>query len=130
MIERRLASTGMKVAVVRETLPGERRVALVPDAVPRLVKGGIDRRRRGRRGRGSGFSDAAYRDAGADVGVNAVDGAGVLVAVQPPRAEQVDRLAAGALVVSFLPNGEPERGGRLPMAVTGRRGQSPPATAR
>ena len=32
----------MKVGVPRETFPGERRVALIPDSVARLGKGGID----------------------------------------------------------------------------------------
>ena len=32
----------MRIGVPRETLEGERRVALVPDAVSRLVKAGVE----------------------------------------------------------------------------------------
>lgn len=103
MIERRLASTGMKVAVVRETLPDERRVALVPDAVPRLVKAGLSVGVEAGAGEAAGFPDGAYRDAGAEVGPDALDGTGVLLAVQPPTPEQVDRLADSGVTVSFLP---------------------------
>ncbi|MFR9777011.1 Re/Si-specific NAD(P)(+) transhydrogenase subunit alpha [Micromonospora sp. MS34] len=93
----------MKVAVVCETLPDERRVALVPDAVPRLAKAGLTIGVETGAGDAAGFPDDAYRDAGAEVGTDVLDGAGVLLAVQPPAPEQVDRLAEGALVVSFLP---------------------------
>jgi NAD(P) transhydrogenase subunit alpha len=92
----------MKVAVVRETLPGERRVALVPDAVPRLAKAGLSISVETGAGEAAGFPDGAYRDAGAEVGAAALEGAGVLLAVQPPSVEQVARLADRAVTVSFL----------------------------
>ena len=93
----------MKVAVVRESLSDERRVALVPEAVPRLAKAGLTVSVEAGAGNAAGFPDDAYRAAGAEVDTDALDGAGVLVAVQPPTPEQVDRLAAGAVTVSFLP---------------------------
>jgi H+-translocating NAD(P) transhydrogenase subunit alpha len=93
----------MKVAVVRESLPEERRVALVPDAVPRLVKAGLTVSVEAGAGNAAGFSDDAYRAAGAEVDTAALDGAGVLVAVQPPTPAQLDRLPADAIAVSFLP---------------------------
>lgn len=89
--------------MVRETLAGERRVALVPDAVPRLAKAGLTVCVEAGAGEAAGFTDKAYREAGADVGGDALDGAGVLVGVQPPTAAQVGRLAPRAVTISFLP---------------------------
>lgn len=93
----------MKVAVVRETRTHERRVAVTPDAVGRLVKAGLTVHIEAGAGEAAGFGDGSYRDAGAQVSVTAVDGAHVLLGVQPPSAEQVARLGEAALIISFLP---------------------------
>jgi len=50
----------MKVAVVRETYPGERRVALVPAVVPSLTKAGWQLLLEAGAGEAAGFSDADY----------------------------------------------------------------------
>jgi alanine dehydrogenase len=55
----------MKVAVIKETSPGERRVALVPDAIARLSPAGIEVLVESGAGDGAWLSDAAYADAGA-----------------------------------------------------------------
>jgi NAD(P) transhydrogenase subunit alpha len=60
----------MRVAVPKETAPGERRVALVPETVSRLGDGFEVRVERGA-GAAAGFDDDAY----AAVGVELVDGA-------------------------------------------------------
>jgi len=57
----------MKVAVSRETVPGERRVALVPDAVSKLVKSALDVLVERDAGAGSFFGDQDYIAAGARV---------------------------------------------------------------
>jgi NAD(P) transhydrogenase subunit alpha len=57
----------MQVAVVKEVFPGERRVALVPAAVPALVKIGLDVRVESAAGIAAGFSDDDYRAAGATI---------------------------------------------------------------
>lgn len=57
----------MKVAVVRETFPGERRVALVPDNVPLLVKAGWHVLVESRAGTAAGFLDDEYQAKGAEV---------------------------------------------------------------
>ncbi len=57
----------MKVAVVRETAPGERRVALTPDAVARLSPAGIDVLVESGAGDGAWFGDSAYAEAGAAI---------------------------------------------------------------
>jgi len=57
----------MKVAVVRETTPGERRVALVPETVPKLTQGGLEVLVEQGAGDGAWFPDDAYSAAGATV---------------------------------------------------------------
>jgi NAD(P) transhydrogenase subunit alpha len=93
----------MKVAVVRETRRGERRVALVPDVIRRLVEAGPAVHVVPGAGDAAGYSDEAYRESGAKVDEEAVDGADVLVAVQPPSADVLDRLGPDAITISFLP---------------------------
>ena len=57
----------MKVAVVKESAPGERRVALVPETVPRLVQAGLEVLVEAGAGDAAWFTDSAYTDAGAAV---------------------------------------------------------------
>jgi H+-translocating NAD(P) transhydrogenase subunit alpha len=57
----------MKVAVVKELFPGERRVALVPSAVAPLTKAGLTVVVESGAGAAAGFSDDDYRTAGASV---------------------------------------------------------------
>lgn len=57
----------MKVAVVRETFPGERRVALVPDLVPHLAKAGWQVLIEAGAGQAAGFTDAEYQSKGAEI---------------------------------------------------------------
>lgn len=58
---------GLKVGVHRHTEPGERRVALVPEAVPRLAKAGIEVLVAAGAGAAAWHPDAAYGAAGATV---------------------------------------------------------------
>ena len=57
----------MKVAVLKETFPGERRVALVPAAIPALAKAGLQILVESNAGAAAGCSDDAYRAAGAAI---------------------------------------------------------------
>jgi NAD(P) transhydrogenase subunit alpha len=57
----------MKVAALKETIPGERRVALVPGNIAALAKAGLDVLIETGAGTAAGFADAAYRDKGAQV---------------------------------------------------------------
>src|ERR1044072_2975137 len=57
----------MIVAVPKENYPGERRVALVPAAIAPLVKAGAQVRVESGAGTSAGFSDEAYRNAGAEI---------------------------------------------------------------
>ena len=57
----------MIVAVAKETFPGERRVALVPAAIPALVKAGREVRIETGAGLSAGFTDDQYREKGAKI---------------------------------------------------------------
>ena len=64
----------MLIGVPTEIEPGERRVALVPETVARLVKSGAAVRVQRGAGHAAAFVDAAYEEAGATL---APDAAGV-----------------------------------------------------
>jgi NAD(P) transhydrogenase subunit alpha len=92
----------MRVAVPKETTPGERRVALVPETVAKLGEGFDVRVEKGA-GIAAGFSDEAYAEAGAAlVDAGAVGEAECLACVRSPSAELVSSLAPGTVVVGFL----------------------------
>ena len=57
----------MKIGVVRETAPGERRVALVPDALAKLTAAGLEVVVERGAGVGALIPDSAYEAAGAKV---------------------------------------------------------------
>ena len=55
----------MRVGVPRETWPGETRVAVIPAAIPALVKAGLDVAVESGAGTAAGFPDEMYRAQGA-----------------------------------------------------------------
>jgi len=57
----------MRVGVIKETFPGERRVAIIPETVPALVKQGLEVIIEAGAGRKAGFPDGQYRDKGASI---------------------------------------------------------------
>ena len=57
----------MKVAIAKETAPNERRVALVPEVIGKLVNAGLEVLVESGAGEGSAIPDSAYVDAGAKV---------------------------------------------------------------
>src|SRR5438309_768603 len=57
----------MKIAVLKETFPGERRVALVPASVPPLVKAGVEVWIESGAGDAAGMLDAQYVEKGAKI---------------------------------------------------------------
>ena len=95
----------MRISVLTETSAHERRVALVPDAVGRLVKAGLDVVVQRGAGRAAGHLDEAYTAAGAtlaDDAAAAVAGADLVLKVQPPSEAEAERLPAGSALVSLL----------------------------
>ena len=85
---------------MRETTPGERRVALVPETVGRLAKSGNEIVVERGAGEASSFPDRMYTEAGATIG-DAWD-AELVVKVAKPTDEEVARLRQGAVLIAFL----------------------------
>jgi NAD(P) transhydrogenase subunit alpha len=100
----------MKLGVVRETLAGERRVALVPDVAGRLVKAGFEVLIERGAGEAATFSDDAYREAGATIvapGGELAAQADMVLRVQPPGAGEVAAARAGSALVALQTGSDP-----------------------
>jgi NAD(P) transhydrogenase subunit alpha len=94
----------MKVAVVKESAPGERRVALVPETVQKLSQGGLEVLVERGAGGGAWFPDETYTQAGAAI-VSTEDlyaTADVILMVTRPDEATVARLHAGQAVIGML----------------------------
>jgi H+-translocating NAD(P) transhydrogenase subunit alpha len=106
----------MKLGVVKEIEVGERRVALIPDTVSRLVKQGLEVWVERGAGEAAFFSDAAYEAAGATLVADApqlyreVD---LVLKVKPPQQREdgqheVNLMREGTVLIGFLdPLGNP-----------------------
>ncbi len=96
----------VNVAVLKETQPHERRVALVPSVVPKLVKLGARLHMQTGAGDASKLPDSAFRDVAfmSDRRAMLAD-ADVVLAVQPPALEAIDAMKEGAILISFIDAG-------------------------
>src|SRR5215468_5322736 len=92
----------MIVSVPKETFPGEQRVALVPELVPKLTKASLDVVVQSGAGESAGFFDAEYERKGAHIEEDAFGKADVLLKVQPPTVDEIGRMHEDALLISFL----------------------------
>jgi NAD(P) transhydrogenase subunit alpha len=95
----------MRLGVLRETAAHERRVALVPPTVQRLVKAGHQVSVEAGAGEGAGFGDQRYRDAGGVIADRATVMAGseVLLTVQVPEAGDLEssRIPSGTVLIGL-----------------------------
>jgi len=92
----------MIVAIPRETVPGEQRVALVPELVPKLRSWGLEVVVEPGAGTAAGFPDPSYAEGGARVAAEVFDGADVFLKVQPPSVDEIGRLREGSTLIGFL----------------------------
>ena len=94
----------MRVAVPKETAPGERRVALVPETVSKLVQAGFEVRVERSAGESAGFPDSEYEAAGAELadGESLLTDVQIVAGVARPSADAVARMVEGTVVVGFL----------------------------
>jgi NAD(P) transhydrogenase subunit alpha len=101
----------MKIAVPHERAPGERRVALTPDIVAKVITAGNTVAVEQGAGTSAGFPDAAYAAAGATLAPSyaaLVSDADIVVRVGKPTDAELDALRRGAMVIGFLaPLGDP-----------------------
>jgi NAD(P) transhydrogenase subunit alpha len=101
----------VRVAVPKESGAGERRVALVPDAVGKLATSGFTFAVEREAGLAAGFIDDEYKAAGAEVVSRAelLAGAHAVVRIGRPTAEEVAELEPGTVLIGFLaPLSDPE----------------------
>jgi NAD(P) transhydrogenase subunit alpha len=91
----------MRIGVPRETAAGERRVALVPEVVGKLVPAGFEVLVQRGAGEAASFPDAAYEEAGARLVDDWADSEAV-VKVQKPSDEEAGRLRDGQVLIGFL----------------------------
>ncbi|MHB8875026.1 MAG: Re/Si-specific NAD(P)(+) transhydrogenase subunit alpha [Myxococcaceae bacterium] len=96
----------LRIGVPVETAAFERRVALVPDSIARLVRGGHALAVQKGAGARAGFPDASYEAAGAALVESAPEllaAVELVLKVQPPSNEEVALLEEGAILICFLP---------------------------
>jgi NAD(P) transhydrogenase subunit alpha len=95
----------VKVAVPKETVPGERRVALVPPIVRKLAEAGFEITVEAGAGEEASFSDREYEEAGAAI-LSSRDellrGAEGVAKVQKPSTEEIELLPQGSILIAFL----------------------------
>lgn len=102
----------VQIAVPKETAPGERRVALTPEVVGRLIKEGWGVRLEAGAGAEAYYSDEAYRNTGAEVvsREELFKGAQVVFTVQPLEPADLAALEPGTIVAGLMyPHRSPAR---------------------
>ncbi|SRR5581483_9559543 len=93
----------VRIAVLKETRPGERRVALVPGTVDKLRQLGADVRMQAGAAEGISLPDAAFHNVAFGQDPRSLVGdADIVLAVQPPAVEVVNAMKPGAILISFV----------------------------
>lgn len=93
----------MRIAVPKEIKPGEKRVALVPDIISKLIKSGHEVVIESGAGVAAEYSDKQFIDAGAEIkSGDVLSNSDVILSVQPLNPSQIKSLKKGALTISFL----------------------------
>lgn len=91
------------VSVLRETVPGEKRVALTPDVAKKLQARGASLLLEHGAGVAASFPDQAYANAElAETAGAALASSDVLLTVQPPSMDEIRQLKPGSVTVGFL----------------------------
>ena len=95
----------MQIGVLKETFPGENRVAVAPDAAKKLVKLGAALAVEATAGEGCGFMDGDYAEAGAEVSAKRKDllaKSDVILRIRKPEAAEIGQLQQGCIHISYL----------------------------
>src|SRR5512137_460261 len=93
------------IAVPKELAQGEKRVATVPEVVQKLTKSGHEVRIEHNAGTSSYYPDDVFTAAGAKIAFSRTDllnGAQIVLRVQPPTVPEIDMLAEGTIVIGFM----------------------------
>ena len=93
----------VNVAILKETQPHERRVALVPTVTAKLIKLGARLHMQSGAGDATSLPDAAFADvAFLDDRTRLVGDADLVLAVQPPALDVIDAMKEGSILISFI----------------------------
>ena len=95
----------LTIGIPRETFPGERRVATVPDVVEKLIKLGFEVSIETKAGETADFSDQDYKAAGASVSRTAAalyKKSDIVFKVRAPSEDEVKLLKEGTTLISFI----------------------------
>jgi NAD(P) transhydrogenase subunit alpha len=95
----------VKIAVPKETYPGEKRVPLIPPTIADLVKRGAEVEIESGMGMGSGYPDEDYTSAGATIQTDRktlISSADLILRLRMPPSEEVDWIKKDAIHVSYL----------------------------
>ncbi len=93
----------MKLGIVKEIRPGERRVAASPNVVARWVKAGWEVVVERGAGTDADYPDSQYESSGATlVDRSGAWGADIVLKVRPPENAEVHQLREGACLISFI----------------------------
>ncbi len=105
------STNAVTISAVRETLFGERRVALTPDVAKKLKAKAVNLLIEHDAGASASFPDAAYKDTEVAADARSVlNRADVLLKVQPPSLEEIAALRPGTVYIGYLqPHQAPER---------------------
>lgn len=92
-----------KIAILKETKPGEARVAMVPAVVERLTRLGVEVRIQAGAGEAARLSDIAFKNATSVADpLQLVGDADIVLGVEPPALETVRAMKSGAILISFI----------------------------
>jgi NAD(P) transhydrogenase subunit alpha len=111
----------MRIAVATETAPRERRVALTPESIAKLTKGGHEVVVESGAGREAAYDDQSFVTAGATIvpaRAAAYAGAQLIVRVQRPNEDEVRDIPDGAALVCLM---QPASSKALVDALTAKR---------
>ena len=95
----------MRIAIPKETHPGENRVPITPDHAKKLCKMGADLVIETGMGVGSGFTDDQYSDVGATISSDRNElfgSADVLLRLRKPELDDISLMKRGAVHISYL----------------------------
>ncbi len=95
----------MIIAIPKETAEREKRVALIPDTISKLVENGHNVWVESDAGKASSYLDEAYQSAGAKIITDRAKLFGdsdILISIQTPPEEDLDQMKAESVLICFL----------------------------
>ena len=92
----------MIVGIPKETAPHERRVALVPELIPKLTQASLEVLVQPGAGVAAGFPDSIYLEKGARLEPDLIPKLDILLKVQPPTLEEIGKLKPGSTFIGCL----------------------------